>query len=151
MPTHEICHRLVPGCPVGANRRHIPPVTIEFPVAKTHYFGKGIKRRLEKSKEAAEPAKYGDGRELHNALDNRGEVEGKDLVEGVLQQWRSVLSRGNPDDDAEARHLEQSLEDKVPAYFVCSRINRLIDKSRGPPKVAEILHVDVLRVWARIV
>ena len=84
MPTHEICHRFVPGRPVGANRRHIPPVTIEFPVAKTHHFGKGIERRLEKSKEAAEPTKYRDGRKLHNALDNRGEVEGKDLVEGVL-------------------------------------------------------------------
>lgn len=52
MPFHEMINGLIPGSPVGANTRTVPPLRIEFPVAKSHNFRQRIEHGLEDSKKA---------------------------------------------------------------------------------------------------
>ena len=148
---HVVGDGLVPHGPVGADAARIPPIAVKFAIAKPHDFGQGVEGGLEEGEEAAEPAEDGDGRQFHDALGNGCEVEGEDGVERVLQQRGGILGGGNPDDDAEAGELCQALEEKTQSDFVGARVDRLIDEGGCPPEVAQVLHVDVLRVGARLV
>ena len=53
MPTHEMVDRFVPGSPVCADARAIPPLSVKLPVAKLHNFGKSIENGLEDCKKAS--------------------------------------------------------------------------------------------------
>ena len=151
MSPHEIRDRLVPGSPVRANTADVPPIAVELAVAEAHHFSQGVKCRLEKREESAEPAKDGDGGELHDALGNGREVERQDLVERVLEERRSVLGGGYPDDNAQTCELEQALEHEAPADLACARIDGLVYERWGPPEVAQVIEVDVLGIWAALV
>lgn len=148
---HEVGHGLVPCCPVCADATDVPPVSVELSIAKLHNLCKGIQRGLEEGEKAAEPAEDGDGRELHDALSNGGEIQGQNFVKRILEQRRGILGGRDPNDNAETCDLGQALEDKVPSNLVGARIDRLVYESWGPPEVAEILHVDVLGVRAGFV
>ncbi|KAJ8106765.1 hypothetical protein OPT61_g9323 [Boeremia exigua] len=93
VPPHEVCHGLVPGGPVGANRRDVPPGPVEFAVGEAHYFCEGVEGGLEEREEAAQPAEDADGAEFHDALEDGGEVEGDEFVEGVLEEGGGILRR----------------------------------------------------------
>ena len=104
--THKVCYGLVPRGPVCADGRDVPPVAVEFSVAEAHYLGEGVESGLEEGEEAAEPAEDADGGKLHDTLGNGRQVQGENLVEGILQERGGVLGRGNPDDDAETGELD---------------------------------------------
>ena len=61
MAAHKVGHGLVPGSPVGADGRDVPPVAVELSVAEPHDFGKRIESGLEEGEEAAQPAEDADG------------------------------------------------------------------------------------------
>ena len=148
---HKVCYGLVPGSPVCADGCRVPPVAVELSVTEAHHLGQSIKSGLEEGKETTEPAEDANGGELHDALGNGCQVQGEDLIEGILEQRGGVLGGGNPDDNAETGELGQALEDKAPAYLIGPGIYGLVDKSRGPPKITEVLHVDILWVWTGLV
>ena len=52
VPPHEMIDRLIPGPPVSPNARTVPPLRIEFSVAKSHYFCQCIKHRLKDRKKS---------------------------------------------------------------------------------------------------
>ncbi len=53
---HEIIYGLIPRRPVCANARDIPPISVEFPIAKTQDLSESVQERLEKSEETSKPA-----------------------------------------------------------------------------------------------
>lgn len=89
---HELGHGFVPGCPVGPDVGAVPPVAVEFAVAKPHHFGEGIERSLEESVEAGKPADDTDCAKLEDALKEIDQVQLGDVRETVLQKWYGVLS-----------------------------------------------------------
>lgn len=151
MATHEVGDWLVPSRPVRPNTANVPPVSVEFAVAKSHDLGQSIECRLKESEEAAEPAKYGDGRQLHDAFDNGGQIEIKHHVQRITQQWSRILCGSYPDNNAEANKLDQSAEDKPPSNLLGTRIYGLVDESWRPPEIAEIPKVDIPGIWTRVV
>ena len=52
MPPHEMIDRPIPGPPISADARTIPPIREEFSVTESHDFGQCVKRRLEKGEKA---------------------------------------------------------------------------------------------------
>lgn len=68
MSFHEMRYGLIPGGPVGAHGRGVPPVAVEFAVGEAHYLGQTVHEALEQGEEAGEPADEADGRQLEDAL-----------------------------------------------------------------------------------
>lgn len=52
MSLHEMIYRLIPGPPISANARTIPPLRVKFSVAKPHNLRQCVERRLENSEES---------------------------------------------------------------------------------------------------
>ena len=52
MPPHEMIDRPIPGPPISADARTIPPIREEFSVTESHDFGQCVKRRLENGEKA---------------------------------------------------------------------------------------------------
>ena len=75
MAAHEVCHRLVPGCPIVSYRTDIPPWPVEFTVTKSHDLSECVQRGLEEGEEAAQPAEHANCGEFHHALENGCEIQ----------------------------------------------------------------------------
>lgn len=80
MAAHKVCYRLVPSGPISADRRDVPPVSVELSVTKTHYLCEGVEGGLEEGEKATEPAEDADGRKFHDAFGDGCEVQGEDFV-----------------------------------------------------------------------
>lgn len=130
-----LVHGLVPRAPVSAQALAVPPVVVERPVSEPRHFGQGVEERLEKGEETGEPDDEGDGGELHQALQDIGEVERGDLVEGVAQDRGGVLLASEPDEHAQAEDLSEALSHKYPTDPVGSGVGRLVDEGRRPPEI----------------
>lgn len=55
MAFHELVDGLVPGSPVYAYARTVPPVSIELSVTEFHDFGKSVQEGLEEREESSKP------------------------------------------------------------------------------------------------
>lgn len=142
---------LVPRAPVGAEAGAVPPVVVERPVTEAHDLGEGVEERLEQGEEAGEPDDEGNGRQLHEALHNVGDVKRGNLVERVEKNGRSILRACEPDEDAQTKDLAQAFGDEDPPNLVGAWVGGLVDEGGRPPEVHEVAHRDVLGVRALLV
>lgn len=148
MPAHEMIDGFVPGAPVIAHRRAVPPVGVELAVAEAHDFRQGVEGGLEDREEAGQPDDEGDGGEFHEPLEDGGDVHRLKLVERIAEDGRGVLRAGEPDEHAEAEAFGDAFDDEEPADGGGSRVYRLVDEGGGPPEVGEVADGDVAGVGA---
>jgi hypothetical protein len=151
MPLHKMINGFIPTRPVDPHTRHIPPIAVKFAIAEPHHFGQCVQKGLEEGKETSQPAEERYCAEFHDSFGNGYEVEGGNVVEGVLKEWHGVLGGCNPDYDAEASYLCQALYDKSPSYAICAWVDWLIDECRRPPEVGQVSESDVTGIWAALV
>lgn len=127
MPSHKMINGFIPRAPIGPHTRAIPPLGVEFSIAKSHHLRQRIQRGLEDGEEAGELDDERDGGELHEALEDGGEVERRDAGEGVVQQRGGVLGAGEPDEDTEGGDFREAFGDEEPADGGGAGVDGLVD------------------------
>lgn len=149
VPPHEVSHREIPGAPVQADAAAVPPVPVELAVVESHELGQGVEVRVEEREEARQPDDEGDGRQLHQSLQQRCHVHRLDRVQRVAKHRGRVLRRRDPDEHAERGRFGQALRHESPANVRRAGVDGLIDERRRPPEIGEVCEGDVPWVGAR--
>lgn len=109
MSFEVLIHGLIPRAPVHAQALAVPPLVVEGAVGEPRHLGQGVEEGLEEGKEARQPDDERNGGQLEQTLYYGRDVEGGDLVERVAQDGRGVLGACEPDEDAEAEDLAETL------------------------------------------
>lgn len=150
VPTEEEFHQLLNRQQNSADTVQEQGISlgVKLAVTEPQQLRERIEEALEQRKEPAEPDYQAHGGQLHEALQEQGDVEGAEHGKTVVQHRRGVLDAQEPHRERQRNRLAHTLEEELPAEAWGTRVHRLVDQRGRPPEVAEVGEVDVIRVRA---